>query len=176
MDPSYLGAIWFFGSNFAPVNFALCDGALMPISQNEALYAVLGTTYGGDGVNTFALPDLRGRGLISQGQGPGLSSYQLGQLSGSEAVTLTVSNLASHSHLVNAGTNATAQAPTSSMYINQVMSGSNAEIFFSNATPNDTLAATTISTAGSSLPVSIVQPVLAVTCIIALYGIFPSQN
>lgn len=176
MDPSYLGAIWFFAGSFAPLSFSLCDGTLLPISQNQALFAVLGTFYGGDGVQTFALPDLRGRVAIGQGQGLGLSNYVLGQVAGSETETLIVSNLAAHNHLVNAGTGATAQAPNNTTYINEVMSGTTAEDFFSSGTPTATLSATTIGTAGSSLPFNILQPVTAVTCIIALFGIFPTQN
>jgi microcystin-dependent protein len=176
MEPSYIGAIWFFGGNFAPVNFALCNGALTPISGNETLYAVLGTIYGGDGVSTFALPDLRGRAVVSQGQGPGLSNYNIGQSFGTETVGLTASNLPSHTHTVSAGTSATAQMPTSTMFINQVSSRTAASDFFSNATPTTTLAPTTIGAAGNSVPINILQPVLAVTCLITLFGIFPSQN
>jgi len=176
MEPSYIGAIWFFGGSFAPVNFALCNGALTPISGNETLYAVLGTMYGGDGVSTFALPDLRGRAVVSQGQGPGLSNYYVGQSFGTETVGLTVSNLPSHTHTVSAGTSATAQVPTPTMYINQISSGTSTGNFFSNAVPNATLAPTTIGATGNSVPINTLQPVLAVTCLIALFGIFPSQN
>ena len=103
MDPSYIGVVWLFGGNFAPANFNFCDGSLQSIAENEALFTFLGTTYGGDGINTFGLPDLRGRAAVGQGTGPGLSTYVLGQRAGAENVTLTTGNLAAHTHLLNAG-------------------------------------------------------------------------
>src|ERR1700761_1175929 len=103
MNPSYLGAVWLFGGNFAPYGFNYCDGSLVAISNNEALYNLLGTTYGGDGVNTFGLPDLRGRVAIGQGTGPGLPAYVLGQKAGTETVTITSNQMAQHTHLLNAG-------------------------------------------------------------------------
>jgi len=176
MNPSYIGAVWMFGGNFAPYGFQVCDGRLQSIAENETLYTLLGTTYGGDGVSTFALPDLRGRAVIGQGTGPGLSTYVLGQLSGSENVTLTSNTMASHTHLLNAGATATTQAPSSSSYISGVMDGTTATDFFSDQTANATLIGGTIGVSGSSIPFEIIQPILAVNYIIALYGIYPTQN
>src|SRR5580698_4709556 len=124
MNPSYIGAVWYFAGTYAPYGFALCNGALISISENSTLFVLLGTTYGGDGVNTFGLPDLRGRATMGYGQGPNLNNYNIGQAGGTETITLTINNLAQHNHLVSAGTSATTQAPTAnSSYINQVMGG-----------------------------------------------------
>lgn len=175
MNSPYLGVIFAFPPTFAPYGWALCQGQLISISENSALYAVLGTTYGGDGQTTFALPDLRGRMPVGQGQGPGLSSYTMGQLSGSENVTISVSQMPAHTHYVNvynaAGNTA---VPTSST----VLAGSGAVNFFAagTTTPNATLLPTSIGLSGSSLPVSVIQPVLTTSYIIALQGIFPTQN
>src|SRR6184192_3902770 len=98
MAQPYVGEIRMFGGNFAPVDWAFCNGQLLPISEYETLFALIGTTYGGDGVTTFALPDLRGRLPLGQGQGLGLSAYALGQLSGSENVTVLTSQLVAHAH------------------------------------------------------------------------------
>jgi microcystin-dependent protein len=176
MNPSYIGAVWMFGGNFAPYSFAFCDGSLQSIGENATLFNLLGTTYGGDGVQTFGLPDLRGRAVISQGQGLGLSNYVLGQKSGTETVTLTSSYMATHSHLLSAGPAATAQAPTSSLYAAAVTSGGNAVSFYSNAAPTAQLVSSTISATGSNIPIEIMQPYLAVSYVIALYGVYPSQN
>src|SRR5690349_11535310 len=105
MDP-FLGEIKLFCGNYAPIGWAFCDGSLLPISENDALYALIGTTYGGDGINTFALPDLRGRVAIHQGQGPGLSPYVMGETGGAETVTLTTNNLPQHTHRIIASTQA----------------------------------------------------------------------
>ena len=176
MNPSYIGAVWMFGGNFAPVDFAFCDGSLQSIAENATLFNLIGTTYGGDGVQTFGLPDLRGRAVISQGQGPGLNNYVLGQKSGNETVTLTTSTMAGHSHLLSAGPTPTAQAPTTSLYVAAVTQGGNAVPFYSNAAPNVQLVGSTISATGNNIPFEILQPVLAVSYIIALYGVYPSQN
>ena len=102
MSEPFLGEIRLVGFNFAPVGWALCAGQILPINQNTALFSLLGTTYGGNGTTTFALPDLRGRAAVGFGQGPGLSNYDLGQSTGTETVTLTVGHIAAHSHLVAA--------------------------------------------------------------------------
>jgi microcystin-dependent protein len=102
MSEPFIGQIMLFGGNFAPVGWALCNGQLMSIAQNTALFPILGTTYGGNGTTTFALPDLRGRAAVGFGQGPGLSNYDLGQSTGSEMVTLTVAQIPAHSHPVAA--------------------------------------------------------------------------
>jgi microcystin-dependent protein len=177
MEPSYVGAIWMFGGNFAPRNFHFCDGSLQSIAENEVLYVLLGTTYGGDGVQTFGLPDLRGRAAIGAGTGPGLSNYVQGQMSGSESVTFTTSNMAGHTHLMNVVSgNATALVPTTSSYLAQALTGATAEKIYSDVATNTTLNASTVGTAGNSIPANIMQPILAVSYVISLFGIFPSQN
>jgi microcystin-dependent protein len=103
MSEPYLGQVIAVGFNFAPVNWALCQGQLLPISQYTALFQLLGTTYGGDGVSTFGLPDLRGRAALGMGQGSGLQSYVLGQLGGVESVTLTANQFAGHTHALQRG-------------------------------------------------------------------------
>ncbi|MDQ6777385.1 MAG: tail fiber protein, partial [Actinomycetota bacterium] len=102
MSEPFLGEVRTFGFNFAPRGWAFCNGQLLPISQNTALFSLLGTQYGGDGIQTFALPDLRGRVGIHQGSGPGLSPYAIGQTGGTETVTLTSNEMPAHNHSVNA--------------------------------------------------------------------------
>ena len=178
MDTAFVGSIWYFGGSFAIYNFALCAGQTIAISTNETLYTLIGTTYGGDGVTTFQLPDLRGRVPIGQGQGLGLSNYVMGQLSGTESVTISSQNMPAHNHKVNAvSTAATTATPSSTTFLAQAMKSAAAEPFYnSSQAANAQLAANTIGLAGGSIPVSIMQPVLAGTYLIALYGIFPSQN
>ncbi|MFI5137333.1 MAG: phage tail protein [Sphingobacteriales bacterium] len=177
MNPSFVGAIYIFGGNFAMYGFSLCQGQLLSISSNDVLYTLIGTTFGGDGVNTFGLPDLRGRVALGQGTGPGLSTYVIGQASGTENATLTSSTMPSHTHLVNANSaTGSASTPASNSYLAAAYSGSTAEDFYSAASGNATLAGTTIGHTGSSIPFSILQPVLAMNYVISLYGIFPSRN
>ncbi|NII28216.1 phage tail protein [Pseudoflavitalea sp. X16] len=179
----YLATITIFAGNFAPRSWALCQGQLMAISQNEALFALLGTTFGGDGVNTFALPDLRGRVAIHAGQAPGMSSYELGQVGGTENVTMLAANLPPHPHtLLTAtgqpachGTAGTVADPTNAVpalvFTNSV---------YATAPTGNVMATVTCSTftapAGQSQPISIISPYLAMNYVIALEGIFPSRN
>jgi microcystin-dependent protein len=176
MNPSYVGAVWMFGGNFAPINFNFCDGSLQSISENEVLYVLLGTTYGGDGVNTFGLPDLRGRSIIGQGTGPGLNPYVEGQKSGTETYSILTTNLASHTHLLNVGTSASTATPSSTMYLNQMTVSGSPEQIYSDATPNATLIASTLGASGSNIPIDIMQPITVISYVIAMFGIFPSQN
>ena len=172
-----VGEIRAFAGNFAPAQWHICDGSLLPIANYEVLYTLIGTTYGGDGQVTFGLPDLRGRAVMSMGQGPGLANYVQGQMSGTENVTLTTNNLAAHTHTMNVNSNnATSLVPTSSMYLAQAVAGATAEKIYSDVAANTTLNPATVGYAGSSLPVNILQPLLAVSYVISLFGIFPSQN
>jgi microcystin-dependent protein len=179
MDPSFVGSIFMTGANFAPYGWQLCQGQLLSIADNDVLYALIGTTYGGDGIQTFSLPDLRGRAAINQGQGPGLSTYVMGQISGSEHVTMTSATMPSHTHLVNVNSGAaTTNTPSSSVYISaasQGIGGAALNVYSSNAA-NEQLAPSSIGANSGSVPFSIIQPVLAVNYIIALFGVFPSQN
>jgi microcystin-dependent protein len=160
-------------AEIAPRGWALCDGQLLPISQNTALFSILGTTYGGDGRTTFALPDLRGRVPVHQGQGPGLSSYDLGQSAGSENVTLSTSQMPSHNHLVNVdtGDNGTTSHPN-----NQYLASSGGVSIYNSVTDSSTLNPGTVQAAGGSQPHSNLQPYLCIDFIIALEGIYPSRN
>ncbi|MFT5891330.1 MAG: microcystin-dependent protein [Dokdonia sp.] len=180
MDP-FLGEIKLFAGNFAPRTWAYCDGQLLAISQNTALFSILGTTYGGDGRTTFALPDLRGRAAIHPGTGPGLSTYRLGQRGGSEQVHLTIMNLPSHNHTatsttnVQVGDNNNEDEPDGNFLGNgQVYSAAAA----AGSKLNDAAVttATTIGMQGGQQPYSNIQPFLGVHYIIALQGVFPSRN
>jgi microcystin-dependent protein len=153
-----------FGGNFAPVGWAFCDGALLAISQYEPLFALIGTTYGGDGVNTFQLPDLRGRIPVHVGTG-----FVLGQAAGTETVTLTTNQMPAHTHQVAARASATAGSPSGAFY------GGNTESIYS-ATPSAPMNAQMIGSAGSSLPHTNLMPFAVVSFIISLEGIFPTRN
>ena len=168
-----LGEIRMFAGNFAPYGWAFCQGQLLPIAQNTALFSLLGTTYGGDGRTTFALPDLRGRAPIGFGQGPGLSYKDLGQQFGTETVTLTTAQMPAHSHTVNAVTSEGNQnLPTNSLPANT----KTLDKEYSDAASNTTMKSGMIGITGSSQPVNISQPSLGVNFIIALQGIYPSRN
>lgn len=168
----YIGQIMAFGGNFAPLGWALCNGSLLPISQYEALFSLIGTTYGGDGQTTFALPDLRSRALLHQGQGPGLSNYVLGQSGGAEAITLTTGQLPPHSHPVlgNSG------AGTSANPSDAVWAGSPANIYTAGAAANAAMSATAISASGGGQPHDNMLPFETLNFCIALEGIYPSQG
>jgi microcystin-dependent protein len=180
MDP-FLGEIKLFAGNFAPRAWAYCDGQLLAISQYSALFSILGTTYGGDGRTTFALPDLRGRAAIHPGNGPGLSDYRLGQKGGREFITLTLANLPSHNHTatsttsVQVGDNNNEDEPegnflgTGQFYSSTAAAG---------AKLNDSAVttATTIGMNGGQQSYNNLQPFLCVHYIIALQGVFPSRN
>jgi microcystin-dependent protein len=181
MAEPFIGQILTFGGNFAPVNYALCNGQLMPISQYSALYQLIGTSYGGDGVQTFGLPNLQSRVPLHQGQGNGLSPYVPGQTGGSEQVTLSTSELPLHSHAINVVTGqGTLAAPGGSAYLasQAPAPAGNADVYlpYSAANIQIPLAGTSVTQVGQSLPHPNVQPVQAITYCIALFGIFPSQN
>ncbi|QNN43773.1 phage tail protein [Pedobacter roseus] len=175
LDSNYVGEIRMFAGTFAPVNWHLCDGATLPISQNEVLYTLLGTTYGGDGVTTFAIPDLRGRVPVHMGTGPGLTPVVLGQKSGTEQVTMTVSQMASHTHpLMAQSAEGNANLPTNNAFAN---TGSTDPDFAPNTvTPDVVMGSQSVSSAGGNVPFGISQPSLAVNYIIALNGIYPARN
>ncbi|HVT12559.1 MAG TPA: tail fiber protein [Fimbriimonadaceae bacterium] len=166
MDP-FLGEIRPVGFNFAPHGWALCEGQLMPIAQNTALFSLLGTTYGGDGRTTFGLPDLRSRVAVGAGQGPGLSNYAIGQVGGVEQVSLTSNELPAHNHHVMATSQAAvAYSPESGV------PGKAARTVY-GAGNNGTLAADSLGVTGQGQPHDNHQPFLSVLYVIALQGIFP---
>lgn len=191
MSNVFMAAIIQFGGNFAPRSWAFCQGQILSISQNTALFSLLGTTYGGNGQTTFALPDFRGRVPVGTGQVPGLSSYALGQSGGTESTVLTTGQLPSHTHTftststLNAATaKGTLQSPTAALLARSAdtSSASSTPVIYAPAgtTPTTPLGglnvAGTNSLAGSSEPVGIVQPYLAISFIIAIEGIYPSRN
>jgi microcystin-dependent protein len=173
MSEPFVGQVISVGFNFAPVGWVLCDGRILPISQYQALYTLLGTTYGGDGVNTFAVPDLRGRGAVGVGQGPGLQPYVQGQIAGSESITLTVSQIGAHTHTLAGASTATSNVPLS----NAVLGTTDAENIYATAGATTTLAPSSVGVAtGNNLPHENRQPFLAINYIIAVEGIFPTQS
>lgn len=171
MSQPFLGLISMFAGNFAIRGFAFCNGQLLPISQNDALFALLGTTYGGDGQTTFALPDLRGRIPVHQGQGQGLSSYVLGQNGGTETVTLTSTQMPTHTHPAqgNAG-DGSQTSPTNNFW------GLAADTRYSTTLPAAPMSGNALGIVGGSQPHENMLPFLCINFIIALEGIFPSQN
>ena len=174
MSEPFIGQIVMFGGVFAPRGWAFCDGQLLAISQNSALFSLLGTTYGGDGRTTFALPDLRGRVPLHPGQGPGLTQRLLGQRSGSETSTLSEANLPPHSHPVAPPAN-TGEGQSTQPGGNVPAGG---ELPTQPYAPGSDTTMQSFSTgpAGGGQPVDIMQPWTAIHFIIALQGIFPSRN
>jgi len=169
----YIGEIRMIGFNFAPRGWAMCEGQLLPLSQNTALFSILGTTYGGNGTSNFALPDLRGRAPIQAGQGPGLSLVALGQMSGQETVTLTQQNIPAHTHLVNAtSADGTSGDPTGNIPANTKLLDKE----YSNVVPNTTMNPTMLQPVGQNIPVNNMQPYTGVYYIICTQGIFPPRN
>jgi len=169
MSEPFLGEIRLFSFNFAPQGWALCDGQILPIAQNTALFSLLGTQYGGNGQTTFALPDLRGRVAIHMGQGPGLSPYTQGEVGGAETVTLGQNELPPHSH-----TAAVSQGGSmGNRPGGNVPSAGGAY----TATPDgSTFNAAHIQNTGGGQPFAVLPPYLALNYCIALFGIYPSRN
>lgn len=168
MEP-FIGQIMMFGGNFAPRGWAFCDGQLLPISQYSALFSILGTTYGGDGVSTFGLPDLRGRAPMHAGTGPGLSPRPLGQRGGAEHVSLTSSQMPPHSHSLNGlGSAADNDNPANGAL-------ARSEIYAAG-TPNRPMADGSVGSAGGGQPVSVESPYGVVNFCIALEGLYPPRS
>jgi microcystin-dependent protein len=180
-----MSEIRMFAGNFPPQSWAFCHGQVQAIADNTALFALLGTTYGGDGQTTFNLPDLRSRVPVHTGQGAGLSSYQLGQMGGTESVTLTAVNVGGHTHAVT-GNAAIAIAlsgeGTTAVAVNNFPAG-NGDAIYSTTTDNSVMAPASLSgvtvaaqTPSGNTPINTVQPYVAMNFIICLFGIFPSRN
>lgn len=168
-DP-FVGEIMWVPYSFAPRGWAQCNGQLLPISQNTALFSLLGTTFGGDGKSTFALPNMQGRLLINAGQGPGLSDYSHGQSGGEEAVTLLQSEIPSHIHSVNVSNTVADQTdPTGKVFAK----AANGALYATS--PTATMSPGALSTVGASQPHNNMMPFTTLTCIIALQGVFPSR-
>jgi microcystin-dependent protein len=178
MNSPYIGQVFMFAWDFAAKNYALAQGQLMAINQNQALFSVLGTTYGGNGQTNFALPDLRGRTFIGWGQGPGLSSNNLGEQIGTEKVTLLQNNLPSHSHTANVNnTAATVGVAASNTVLSQgpIVAASQVTTY-SGAGANASLNPGALANTGSNQSLSILQPYLAINYSVCLFGLFPSRN
>ena len=188
MGQPYVGEIILVGFRFAPVGWALCDGSLLPISENEVLFQLIGTTYGGDGQSTFALPDLRGRIPIGTGQGPSLQNYALAQTGGSEAITLTLQQLPSHSHAVDtSGLTASLKCkagpgnqrtPVGNVH---AIEAAGATMPYSSAPANATMTAEPVVISGMAEAGGIgshdnMQPHLTLNYCISLFGVFPSPT
>ena len=198
-----IGEVRMFAANFAPLNWALCQGQILPIQQNTALFSILGTYYGGDGVRTFALPDLRGRSIVGAGQGPGLSPYNIGQPTGTENVTLLQGNLPVHNHVatvapgtggsatvtLNGVNGAAGQVPPGANLLGQD-TAQNVSLYASSGTTvamdptsiavskvsGPQLTTVNLNPTGGNIPHNNIQPSLVVNYIICLQGIFPIRN
>jgi len=169
----FIGQVSMFAGNFAPRGWAFCDGQLLSISQNTALFSLLGTTYGGDGRTTFGLPDLRGRVPMHPGKGPGLSTRKLGEEGGSETNTLTVAQMPSHNHTVNAvSSDGNANDPSGALPANTKILDKE----YSTGKKNATMSSIMINNSGENQSVNNIQPFGTVNFIIALTGTFPSRN
>jgi microcystin-dependent protein len=182
MSEPFLSMIEAFGFNFAPQGWALCAGQTLSITQNQALFALLGTTYGGDGRTTFNLPDLRGRVALGFGQGLGLSPYNLGAAGGQEAHQLLASEVPSHAHALNATNNGQSNGsnvPSSGMLMGSgygIEANNPVENIYSNTAATIAMATGAVGTAGGGAPHENRMPFLTINYCIALQGIFPSQN
>ena len=172
MASPFVAEIRIFPFNFAPKGWAWCDGQLLPLSQNTALFSLLGTTYGGDGKSNFALPDLQGRAPMHPGQGPGLSLHDLGETGGSETVSLLESEIPSHSHTLRAILDdADVAIPTPA----RILAKSSASMYFAG-TGNTAMAPEGLAPAGGDQPHNNMQPYLTFFFCIALQGVFPPRT
>lgn len=171
MAQPYVGEIRLFGGNFAPVGWAFCDGSLVSISENETLFNLIGTTYGGDGQETFGLPDLRGRVPVHQGNLQG-ATYVMGQMAGVENVTLTTQQMPGHTHPLVASLDNATQTPASGNVLAQVPTYTP----YIQANANTALSGNSVSLAGGSQPHENMQPFLGINFIISLFGIYPTQS
>jgi microcystin-dependent protein len=172
----FLGQLMCVAFTYAPKGWAMCQGQLLQISQNTALFSLLGTTFGGDGRTTFALPDLRGRVANSSGQGPGLQNYNLGQVTGSESVTLTQQQMPLHQHVWSATQTAANATGDAGSVLADTAATAGLNVYKSNPQPNAVLNPATIGNYGGSQPHENRSPFLAQNWIIALQGIYPSRD
>jgi len=176
MGQPYIGEIRMFGGNFAPAGWAMCSGQLMPISENDALFTLIGTTYGGDGQSTFGMPDLQGRVPVHAGQGPNISNnYQLGEKAGVESVTLSTNQIPQHNHAVLATDSQQQLSPQNAAFAT-ITSSQAGVLGYNPADPSTSLVPAMIQGTGGSQPHDNFQPTLCITYIISLFGVFPTQN
>ena len=172
-DEPYIGEMRWFAGFFAPRGWAFCSGQLLAISQNNALFSILGTTYGGDGRTTFGLPDLRGRAPVHFGQGPGLANRTLGQRFGAETANLTTNQLPAHSHTLQGSTNSATQTDPTGNVLGTLQGDS---IYAVAGGTQVVMHTDAISNTGGNQSHPNMQPSLGLNCIIALFGTFPSRN
>ena len=176
MSTPYIGEIRMFGFGFAFQGWQACDGSLLPISQYDALFALIGTTYGGDGQTTFAVPDLRGRVPIHQGTGPGLSTYAIGQRAGTETVTVLPTQMPAHTHTVVATTAAATTGTPGTTVIPGAVANQTMYVTDTSGGTPFTLSAQSVTNAGGSQPHENCMPTLTVQYCIATQGIYPAQG
>lgn len=176
MSEPFIGEVIMFAGNFAPRGWAFCAGQLLSIAQNTALFSILGTTYGGNGQTTFALPDLRGRVPVGTGQGPGLTSITLGEMSGTETVTLLTTQMPAHTHTATGSIKASTAAANDTLPTGNYPSDGGAYQSASDTNMNASGLNITVGISGNSQPVPIRNPYLGMNYIIAIEGIFPSRN
>jgi microcystin-dependent protein len=177
MAQPFIGQVIVVGFNFAPVGWAACNGQSMSIAQNSTLFQLLGTTFGGDGVQTFNLPDLRGRIALNQGQAPGLQNYIIGQMGGVESVTPLLAQTPSHTHTLTGATSGGASDPATNTVLGTPASPAQAYAPAGTATATALASASISASAGSgNQPHENRQPLLTMNYIISLFGIFPSQS
>lgn len=177
MSQPYVGEIRMFAGNYAPVDWAFCDGSLVQITQYDALFNLIGTTYGGDGIQTFALPDLRGRIPIHYGQGPGLATYVQGEMIGSETVTLTAAQIPAHQHPISTSANPGDVISPTHAFIAETQDGAGNiyQAFHSVTNSTAQMNPESVGVTGGGQPHDNMPPYLSINFIIALFGIFPSQ-
>ena len=179
MVQPYVGEVRMFGSSFAPVGWAFCNGQSMSVAEYQALFALIGTTYGGNGTTTFNLPNLQGRLCVGMGQGPGLSNYTIGQVGGAETVTLNATQMPMHNHALNATTTtANLGTPVNNLAGNATPLTPTGQRMYAGAPGQTTgnLSSNSCSFAGGNQPHNNLMPSLCVSFIIALFGIYPSQT
>ncbi len=176
MSQPFIGEVRAVGFTFAMRDWAFCDGQLVPIQQNEALFAILGTTYGGNGSSDFALPNLQGNAAMSSGQGPGLTTRTLGQQVGSPNVTLTVNEMPGHNHAVFGATGKTGDETAGPVAGSTISQSAPARLYTNSANPPVAFSAKAIGPAGGSQPHNNVQPLQVLNFLICEFGIFPSRN
>ena len=176
MASQFLGQIQLVAFNFAPSGWAMCDGQLLPITQNTALFSLLGTYYGGDGIHNFALPNLQGMGALGMGQGPGLSPYYVGETGGAATVTLSEATVPPHTHAFPCSTlPGHATAPSSALYLGTVARGE-AKVYNTTATSNVAMSPGLLATVGGSAPHNNLMPYVVMNYVIALTGIYPARQ
>jgi microcystin-dependent protein len=176
MSDQFVAEIRIFAGNFAPIGWATCDGQIMPISQNTALFSLLGTNYGGDGKSNFALPNLQGSVPMGAGQGPGLTDRVIGETGGSQNVTLLPTEIPQHTHTALASTSGGTNSPAGAAWGESKLGKTPLEVYAASGANNVPMSPQGLAPAGGSIPHNNMPPYLCLTFIIALQGIFPARG